>query len=107
MAQDEANIPYKGIKSKFMIIDPNRSDNDIAGGSSNTEGIRKCFSDAFKMLQRRSAELQRSDDRSNKSLLECIIGGNYRSFELQREHLAHVHEKLYLQNWRSTTAVPA
>ncbi|KAG4421083.1 hypothetical protein IFR04_005726 [Cadophora malorum] len=96
--KDEANIPYKGIKSKFMIIDPNRSDNDIAGGSSNTEGIRKCFSDAFKMLQRRSAELQRSDDRSNKSLLECIIGGNYRSFELQREHLAHVHEKLYLQN---------
>ncbi|KAK0117573.1 hypothetical protein ONS95_011909 [Cadophora gregata] len=95
--KDHANIPYKGIKSKFMIIDPNRSDNDIAGGSSNTEGIRRCFSDAFKQLSRRSAELQRSDDRSNKSLLECIIGGNYRSFELQRAHLEHVHEKLILQ----------
>lgn len=80
-----------------MIIDPNRSDNDISGGSSNTEGIRKCFSEAFNMLQQRSAELQRSKDRNNKSLLECIIGGNYRSFELQRAHLAHVHEKLILQ----------
>jgi len=95
--KDRSNIPYKGIKSKFMIIDPNRSDNDISGGSSNTEGIRKCFSQAFDKLQQRSAELQRSDDRKNKSLLECIIGGNYRSFELQRAHLAHVHEKLYLQ----------
>ncbi|KAH9216682.1 hypothetical protein DL95DRAFT_362981 [Leptodontidium sp. 2 PMI_412] len=95
--KDRANIPYKGVKSKFMIIDPNRSDNDISGGSSNTEGIRKCFSEAFNMLQQRSAELQRSKDRNNKSLLECIIGGNYRSFELQRAHLAHVHEKLILQ----------
>ncbi|KAL2063092.1 hypothetical protein VTL71DRAFT_6164 [Oculimacula yallundae] len=95
--KDKANVPYKGVKGKFMILDPNRVDNDISGGSSNTDGIRRCFADAFTMLQRRSAELQRSEDRSNQSLLGCIIGGNYRSFELQRAHLAHVHEKLYLQ----------
>jgi len=40
-------------------------------------------------------ELQYSADRRNQSILECIIGGNYTSFRLQREHLAHVHEQLY------------
>ncbi|XMA10158.1 hypothetical protein WAI453_002949 [Rhynchosporium graminicola] len=95
--KNRSNVPYKGIKTKFMIIDPNRPDNDISGGSSNTEGIRKCFSDAFNKIQQVSADLQRTGDRSNKSLLECIIGGNYSSFELQRAHLAHVHEKLYMQ----------
>ena len=80
-----------------MVIDPNRPDNDITGGSSNTEGVRKCFSETFDKLQQRSAELQRSGNRSGQSLLECVIGGNYRSFELQRAHLAHVHEKLILQ----------
>jgi len=38
------------------------------------------------------AELQHSPNRREQSLLECILGGNYASFKLQREHLAHVHE---------------
>ncbi|KAI6715221.1 hypothetical protein JHW43_002198 [Diplocarpon mali] len=92
-----ANIPYRGVKSKLMIIDPNREDNDISGGASNTPTILKSFSDAYDLLQHRMGELQRSGNRKNQSILECIIGGNYRSFELQRAHLAHVHEKIYAQ----------
>jgi non-canonical poly(A) RNA polymerase PAPD5/7 len=42
-------------------------------------------------------ELQYSANRRNQSILGCIIGGNYTSFKLQREHLAHVHEQLYGQ----------
>jgi non-canonical poly(A) RNA polymerase PAPD5/7 len=40
-------------------------------------------------------ELQYSAERRNQSILGCILGGNYSSFKLQREHLAHVHENLY------------
>ncbi|KAK2626176.1 hypothetical protein QTJ16_004438 [Diplocarpon rosae] len=95
--KQRANIPYRGIKSKLMIIDPNRQDNDISGGASNTRTILKSFSDAYNLLQHRMGELQRSENRTNQSILECVIGGNYRSFELQRAHLAHVHEKIYSQ----------
>jgi non-canonical poly(A) RNA polymerase PAPD5/7 len=95
--QKDLNVPYKGDPGKFSIIDPNRSDNDISGGAKNTGTIRKAFSIAFNSLQQRMGELHPADNRSGgpRSLLECIIGGNYRSFELQREHLAHVHEKLF------------
>lgn len=92
--QAHANVPYKGEKNKFMIIDPNNSSNDIAGGSSNTKTIVKCFADAYKKLQQRMAELQHSPERRNQSILECILGGNYSSFKLQRDHLAHIHERL-------------
>lgn len=40
--------------------------------------------------------LQHADlkTRQNQSLLRCIIGGNYESFQLQRDHLAHLHEQI-------------
>ncbi|KAI9051262.1 hypothetical protein LZ554_005363 [Drepanopeziza brunnea f. sp. 'monogermtubi'] len=96
LPKKRTNIPYnKRTPDKFCIIDPNRPDNDISGGSSNTSGIRKCFSEAYDALQHRMGELQRSENRKNQSLLDCIIGGNYKSFELQRAHLAHVHKQLY------------
>jgi non-canonical poly(A) RNA polymerase PAPD5/7 len=42
-------------------------------------------------------ELQYSSPaaRRNQSILGVLLGGNYNSFKLQREHLAHVYEKLY------------
>ncbi|KAH8808535.1 hypothetical protein F5884DRAFT_374546 [Xylogone sp. PMI_703] len=87
---------YKaGNIERISIIDPNNPLNDISGGSSNTARIRKCFSDAFRALQKTMAALQFSNDRKNASILRCILGGNYESFRLQREHLAHVHEQLY------------
>ena len=87
-------VPYKqGIK--LSIIDPNNPYNDIAGGSSNTAAILACFSECYDLLQKRMAELQMSTDKRNRSILCRILGGNYETFRLQREHLAHVHEKLY------------
>ena len=82
---------------RLCIIDPNKPENDIAGGSSNTETILKCFSKSYLDLQNRMGELQYSGPgaRRSQSILDCILGGNYGSFKLQREHLAHVYEKLY------------
>jgi non-canonical poly(A) RNA polymerase PAPD5/7 len=39
-------------------------------------------------------DLQVSSNRVKESILGCILAGNYSSFEIQRKHLAHVHEKL-------------
>jgi non-canonical poly(A) RNA polymerase PAPD5/7 len=80
-----------------MIIDPNNPSNDISGGSTNSPTIRRAFSIAFNDLSQRIGQVATSpqDNRRNQSLLHCILGGNYTSFELQREHLAHVHEKLF------------
>ncbi|TAQ86732.1 hypothetical protein B7494_g4939 [Chlorociboria aeruginascens] len=84
---------------KFSIIDPNRRENDIAGGSSNTPTIRKCFSNTYDLLQKRMGELQYSDStkRREESVLSCVLAGNYSSFDLQRQHLAHLYEKLFGQ----------
>lgn len=77
-----------------MIIDPNNEQNDISGGSKNTATIRDCFSHSYEKLQDTMAKLQYSPTRRNQSILGCVLAGNYSSFELQREHLRHVHEKL-------------
>jgi non-canonical poly(A) RNA polymerase PAPD5/7 len=88
---------YRGNnqQSKFCIMDPNREDNDISGGSSNTPTIRRVFSDSYERLQKRMAELAYSSERQNQSILSVIIGGDYTSFKQQRDHLAHIHETLF------------
>jgi non-canonical poly(A) RNA polymerase PAPD5/7 len=89
-------VPYKHDSlHKLSIIDPNNPLNDIAGGSANTRTILKCFSDCYNDLQKRMGQLQYSAGRRNRNILGRILGGNYESFRLQREHLAHIHEKLY------------
>ncbi|TVY33814.1 Poly(A) RNA polymerase protein [Lachnellula occidentalis] len=88
-------VTYKGNIDKISIIDPNTPSNDISGGSSNTSRILECFSKAYRDLQKRMGDLQVSPNRVNESILGCILGGNYSSFDLQRNHLAHVHEKLF------------
>lgn len=90
------NIPYRNKNQarnpKICIIDPNRSDNDIAGGSSNTSMITQCFSDAYAVLQARMASVR---DRPSESILACIFAGNYSSFKNMRNHLRTLNESLY------------
>jgi len=78
-------------------MDPNNPANDIAGGSSNTQTITKSFSEAFRALQARMAEMRVANmaERANQSILGCIMAGNYSSFDLQRAHLRHLHEQLF------------
>ncbi len=74
---------------KLSIIDPNNSENDIAGGSKNTPNILKAFSEAYRELQWRMAELHATpiEQRRGESILGAILAGNYSSFEIQRERL--------------------
>lgn len=88
------NVSYRGDSGKISILDPNRADNDIAGGSSNTTRILQSFGIAYQDLQHRMATITSKTERSNESILEAIVSGDYSSFKLQREHLAHVHEVL-------------
>ncbi|KAJ9142376.1 Poly(A) RNA polymerase protein 2 [Pleurostoma richardsiae] len=64
---------------RLSIIDPNNPENDIAGGSSNTERIMRYFSEAFGMLRQRMTTLaERSSDPSGQNSI-----------------LKKLHEKLY------------
>lgn len=75
--------------NRLTIIDPNRNDNDISGGTRNIDLILDCFRHAHATLQRRLSEvLQRGN--SSEGILGCIWGGNYSAFMAQREKLRKV-----------------
>ncbi|EGO54262.1 hypothetical protein NEUTE1DRAFT_124553 [Neurospora tetrasperma FGSC 2508] len=88
-----STFAYKNY-DRFSIIDPNNSENDIAGGSSNTGTIVALFKQAYELLAERMAQLAQSPDRRNASILEVILAGNYSTFRNQRAHL----EKLAAPN---------
>ena len=81
--------------AKFCIIDPNDSGNDIAGGSANTQAILQEFRGALVALNKRMGELRTMSfaERKNQSILGCILGGDYSSFDIQRHHLEKVWQK--------------
>ena len=74
---------------RLAIIDPNKSDNDISGGSKN---VMQIF-DRFALAHLEILKAMKSSNRP--SLLDWSLGGNYESFALQREHL----RSLYRQRW--------
>lgn len=67
----------------LTIVDPNRPDNDISGGSREILRVFKCFSGAHAAIQKRLNEV-RTGKSNTQSILGCIIGGCYTSFEAQR-----------------------
>lgn len=83
-----------GNLDRFSIIDPNNSTNDISGGSHNTCAIRKAFSQAFDDLFKRMNELSTKSipDRRNQSILDVVLGGDYSSFDIQRQHLDRIFQ---------------
>ncbi len=74
---------------RLAIIDPNKPDNDISGGSKNVMQI-------FQRFARAHHEILKAMKSSNRaSLLDWSLGGNYASFVWQRDHLRN----LYRQRW--------
>ncbi|KFX94189.1 hypothetical protein V490_04486 [Pseudogymnoascus sp. VKM F-3557] len=84
-----------GNLDRFSIIDPNNSSNDISGGSHNTQAIRKAFSEAFDDLFHHMSDMSTKSiqERKGQSILGVILGGNYTSFEVQRNHLERIWQK--------------
>ncbi|KAL2265961.1 hypothetical protein VTJ83DRAFT_5313 [Remersonia thermophila] len=85
-------IAYKNF-DRLSIIDPNNPSNDISGGSSNTPTIVSLFAGAHKALTERMAQLAKDPKRAGQSILGVILGGNYTSFETQRNYLELLSKK--------------
>jgi non-canonical poly(A) RNA polymerase PAPD5/7 len=78
--------------SRLCIVDPNRPDNDISGGSRNAHIILENMYDAFEALRDRIHAVEDSKDSAfrRQSLLAPLFAGDYSSFENTREHLRNV-----------------
>ncbi|CAO1598526.1 hypothetical protein XANCAGTX0491_002288 [Xanthoria calcicola] len=70
---------------KLAILDPNKPDNDISGGSKNVGRVFDLFSQAYN-------ETMEAMKSNAYSLLGWALGGNYRNFTLQRERLRGLYE---------------
>ncbi|KAI0101950.1 hypothetical protein F4776DRAFT_649036 [Hypoxylon sp. NC0597] len=78
-----SNIVYRNM-DRLSILDPNNPENDIAGGSANTETILRQFSEAYAILKSRMDTLAWGGD---GTILEPLFGGNYSIFQVQRDFL--------------------
>lgn len=73
---------------RLTIVDPNRPDNNISGGTRLIDNIIRCFSLAHQtLLSRLNAYGERTLQSQPHSLLECLIGGNFTLYETQRRTL--------------------
>lgn len=83
---------YQANKAdRLAIMDPNKPDNDISGGSKNIMLIFDCFSQAHEEI----LDAMNSPDR--RSLLHWPLGGDYGVFVWQRNHL----QNLFKERWGS------
>ena len=71
---------------RLAIIDPNKADNDISGGSKNVMLIFSRFSRAREEI----LQAMRSSNRA--SLLDWMLGGNYNNFLWQRNRLRECYD---------------
>ncbi|KAH9988709.1 hypothetical protein F4779DRAFT_624022 [Xylariaceae sp. FL0662B] len=83
-----SNMIYRNM-DRLSILDPNNPENDIAGGSANTETILRHFSRAHAILRERMSILAKgaSTGDSYSTLLGPLLAGNYSSFRLQRDYM--------------------
>lgn len=81
--------------TRLSIEDPNRPDNDITAGTKGIRLIVHCFARAYEALQGKMFELRQADfsRRQGQSILWTILGGDYSSFDEQRESLRRVYEQ--------------
>ena len=74
---------------RLAILDPNRSDNDISGGSNQVVTIFERMSRAHEEI------LNAMSSRNRKSLLDWLLGGDYNNFLWQRRHLKELFRKRF------------
>ena len=89
------NRPYQVKAGRLSIEDPNRPDNDISAGSTSIGIVLRSFSHAYDTLQQTMLALGQRDfsRRHGQSLLGTIVGGNYASFDTQRQRMRRVYEE--------------
>jgi non-canonical poly(A) RNA polymerase PAPD5/7 len=86
-------IPFQYNRDKpnrLAIIDPNKADNNISGGTAEIDLVFGCFSRAFDDLQEQMAQRELSGS-SPTSLMTGLLGGDYEAYNSQRERLRRLH----------------
>lgn len=76
-------------KNRLTIIDPNRPENNISGGTSQIGVIFQAFARAYESLRRSLRAYEKGD--TQISFLEELIGGDFEAFKTQRNHLGGVY----------------
>lgn len=74
-------------RDRLAITDPNKPDNDISGGTKKILTIFQLFSETHSEIMRAMKHPAR------RSLLGCMLGGDYTIYKDQRRHL----QKIYRQ----------
>lgn len=84
-----------GNPDRLSIVDPNNASNDISLGSHKVELVLTAFSNAHTALKQYMEVLHRASSslRQDKSLLGVILGGNYSSFEWQRNRIKQMNAR--------------
>lgn len=77
-------------RDRLTIIDPNRPENNISGGTRLIKDIFDAFSRAHKSLHQRLAAYERGD-RTVTSFLEDLVGGDFKAYSRQRKHLRDLY----------------
>lgn len=83
------SVYHANKADRLAIIDPNKPDNDISGGSKNVMQIFHRFAQAHLEI------LEAMKTPNRPSLLDWSLGGDYESFVWQRDHL----RRLYRLRW--------
>lgn len=78
-----------------MIIDPNRPDNNITGGSNQVDRILGLFSRTHELLLDRLDEFDAKGPEASFSFLEQLIGGNFTAYYEQRRALHAVFQQTH------------
>nr|XP_023900355.1 uncharacterized protein LOC112012205 [Quercus suber] len=76
--------------NRLTIVDPNKPDNDISGGSSQVRAVFDLFRHAHTAIQRH-IDQDNAGEADESSILDCILGGNYALFAHQRQKLSLLH----------------
>ncbi|ETS77932.1 hypothetical protein PFICI_09994 [Pestalotiopsis fici W106-1] len=92
-----SKLVYRNM-DRLSIIDPNNSANDISGGSSNFPLISRCFRTAYDELQKRMYALAKGSEavHGHDTILAPILGGNYKTFRVQRAYLKSIYDSKHL-----------
>jgi non-canonical poly(A) RNA polymerase PAPD5/7 len=79
-----AHLFDKDKAGRLTIIDPNRPDNNISGGTREIQSIQACFSSAHQILDDLLTKFDPKADNHGFSFLKDLIGGNFEHYEAQR-----------------------
>ncbi|RMD40293.1 hypothetical protein DV735_g4838, partial [Chaetothyriales sp. CBS 134920] len=79
-------------RGRLAIIDPNRPENNISGGSNQIGHVFSLFSSAYDILSDHlSAFPARRADKASFSFLKDIIGGDFAAYDKQRKALQSLY----------------